>query len=59
MENKIYGTVGCGWLGLPMAKKWIQEKKTVHGTTTSKEKIEIIEAEGIHAHILDSKRMAF
>ncbi|WP_107039078.1 NAD(P)-binding domain-containing protein [Brumimicrobium mesophilum] len=56
MSEKIYGVVGCGWLGLPMAKKWIQEQKTVQGSTTSKDKIEKLEKEGIVGHILDSEK---
>ncbi|PWH85549.1 Rossmann-fold NAD(P)-binding domain-containing protein [Brumimicrobium oceani] len=56
MSKNIYGVVGCGWLGLPTAKKWIQEEKTVHGTTTSKDKIESLEKVGINAHILDSEK---
>ncbi|RYM35427.1 hypothetical protein ERX46_00100 [Brumimicrobium glaciale] len=56
MQNKIYGVVGCGWLGLPMAKKWIQEQKTVHGTTTSMDKIKNLETAGIIAHVLDSEK---
>lgn len=55
MLNKIYGVVGCGWLGLPIAQKWVGEKKTVHGTTTSLEKVKVLESQGILAHILDSK----
>ena len=56
MSKKIYGVVGCGWLGLPMAKKWIQEQKIVHGTTTSTDKIKNLETEGIIAHVLDSEK---
>ena len=56
MSKKIYGVVGCGWLGLPMAKKWIQERKIVHGTTTSNDKIKNLETEGIIAHVLDSEK---
>jgi len=57
MKSKIYGVVGCGWLGLPIAKKWIEEQKTVHGTTTSLNKIKSLKDEGIVAHILDSKKV--
>ena len=41
--------MGCGWLGFPLAKSFIQEGYSVYGTTTSKEKLEILENEGIHA----------
>ncbi len=56
MSNKIYGVVGCGWLGMPVAKKWIQEQKTVHGTTTSADKIKTLEEAGIIAHVLNSDK---
>lgn len=56
MENKIYGVVGCGWLGMPTAKKWIQEQRIVHGTTTTLDKVKVLESEGIIAHVLDSNK---
>ena len=56
MQSKVYGVVGCGWLGMPMAEKWIQEQKTVHGTTTSKDKIKNIETAGIIPHVLDNEK---
>lgn len=56
MQNKIYGVVGCGWLGLQIAQKWVDEKKTVHGTTTTKDKLKELESKGIVAHYLDNKQ---
>ena len=56
MSEKIYGVVGCGWLGLSMAQKGIKEERSVHGTTTTKEKIKDLESEGIVVHLLDSKK---
>jgi nucleoside-diphosphate-sugar epimerase len=40
--------MGCGWLGLPLAKSLIQDGYSVHGTTTSEEKLKVLEKEGIH-----------
>ena len=40
--------MGCGWLGLPLAKSLIQEGYSVYGTTTSEEKLTLLEKEGIH-----------
>ena len=38
--NKRIGVLGCGWLGLPLAKSLVQDKHSVHGATTSNSKIE-------------------
>ncbi|WP_034919820.1 epimerase [Gillisia sp. CAL575] len=40
-------TLGCGWLGLPLAKKLIEAGHIVKGTTTSRDKINLLSAEGI------------
>jgi|SRR5690554_730399 len=55
-KEKIFGVVGCGWLGLSMAQKWIKEDMSVLGTTTTKEKIKSLEAEGIIAYLLENKQ---
>lgn len=47
--SKNVGVLGCGWLGLPLAKKLIEDGHTVYGTTTSSNKLGILENEGIHA----------
>ncbi len=39
--------MGCGWLGLPLAKRLVKEGILVHGSTTSKEKIKVLEDAGI------------
>ncbi|RFC55842.1 NAD(P)-binding domain-containing protein [Brumimicrobium aurantiacum] len=52
MRKEIYGVVGCGWLGTPVAEDWISQGKIVHGTTTSPEKIEQLQKKGIHTHLL-------
>lgn len=49
MTKKI-GVLGCGWLGLPLAKHLIDHSYIVHGTTTSASKIAILRNEGIHPH---------
>lgn len=46
MKNLI-GIIGCGWLGLPLAKSLIQTGYNVHGSTTNKDKLEPLEKEGI------------
>jgi nucleoside-diphosphate-sugar epimerase len=39
--------LGCGWLGLPLAKSLLQNGFSIKGTTTSLEKISLLESEGI------------
>jgi nucleoside-diphosphate-sugar epimerase len=49
--------LGCGWLGLPLAKAIIKKGFSVNGSTTSSEKISVLENEGISPFLisLDSK----
>jgi nucleoside-diphosphate-sugar epimerase len=39
--------LGCGWLGLPLAKSLLKNGFSIKGSTTSLEKISLIESEGI------------
>ncbi|GAA6772969.1 NAD-dependent epimerase/dehydratase family protein [Flavobacterium sp. CGRL2] len=39
--------LGCGWLGFPLAKKLIENGNSVKGSTTSKNKLSILENAGI------------
>lgn len=43
----MIGVLGCGWLGLPMAKSLLKKGFYVRGTTTSSEKLDLLAAEGI------------
>ena len=36
---KSIGVLGCGWLGLPLAKQLVTAGYSVRGTTTTKEKL--------------------
>ncbi len=36
--KKTIGVIGCGWLGLPLAKSFVEDGYTVLGTTTSEDK---------------------
>lgn len=49
MNDRI-GVLGCGWLGLPLAKHFVNQKHEVYGSTTSKEKLELLQNNGIHAY---------
>lgn len=59
--------LGCGWLGLPLAKHLLAQGHRVLGTTTSPEQLPLLAAEGIEAQLLqlgsdfsaaDEKRLA-
>ncbi len=47
-EEKIksIGVLGCGWLGLPLAKQLVMDGYSVRGTTTTKAKLSAIESIG-------------
>ena len=53
-EEKVkkIGVLGCGWLGLPLAKKLINEGHVVKGSTTQKEKISSLKSLGIAPFIV-------
>lgn len=44
---KTIGILGCGWLGLPLALAFIEDKYVVHGSTTSEEKQVKLRKKGI------------
>ncbi|WP_339884867.1 NAD(P)-binding domain-containing protein [Polaribacter vadi] len=50
--NRI-SILGCGWLGKPLAISFINEGYTVKGSTTSEEKLELLEMNGIEPYIVD------
>ncbi len=47
--NKKIGIIGCGWMGLPLAESLIASGYKVNGTSTSDEKISVLEERGITA----------
>ena len=51
-QNKI-GIIGCGWLGLPLAKEFISNNYKVKGSTTTKEKLKILKNQGIEAYLIE------
>lgn len=44
--------LGCGWLGLPLAKKLIEKGHSVNGSTTSENKLSILENAGINPFLV-------
>ena len=52
--------LGCGWLGLPLAKALLVKGFSVNGSTTSQEKLSILQNAGINPFLiqLDSKSVS-
>jgi nucleoside-diphosphate-sugar epimerase len=44
--------LGCGWLGLPLAKSLIENGFSVNGSTTSIEKLSVLENAGIRPYMI-------
>ena len=53
-KNKI-GIIGCGWLGLPLAKLLLKKKYSIKGSTTSKEKLQILQNHKINPYLIEIK----
>ncbi|OEK06677.1 NAD(P)-binding domain-containing protein [Roseivirga misakiensis] len=51
------GIIGCGWLGLPLAKALINEGHKVIGSTTSQEKLSTLSDAGIEPILLKLEPM--
>lgn len=53
--NRSIGILGCGWLGLPLARSFIAEGYRVNGSTTSEEKVRSLQNEGINTFLIQLK----
>nr|WP_316788074.1 NAD(P)H-binding protein [Pedobacter frigoris] len=51
--NTTISILGCGWYGLPLAKKLAELKYNVKGSTTSVEKLPVLKELGIIPYIVD------
>ena len=49
---KQISILGCGWLGFPLAKSFIENGFKVKGSTTTLSKIKILEEAGIHPFLI-------
>jgi nucleoside-diphosphate-sugar epimerase len=49
---KQISILGCGWLGLPLAKKLIEKRYSVNGSTTSEAKLPVLENIGINPFLV-------
>ena len=54
MKTKTISILGCGWYGLPMAKRLLQSGFKVKGSTTSQAKLALLEQHGIEPYLLDA-----
>tara|TARA_B100000508_G_scaffold141096_1_gene146906 strand:+ start:141720 stop:142517 length:798 start_codon:yes stop_codon:yes gene_type:complete len=52
--QKIWGVVGCGWLGLSLAENLTQLGFEVHGSTRSEEKADEISISGLQMHVYNA-----
>ena len=50
--NKI-SILGCGWLGKPLATSFLEAGFSVKGSTTSEEKVPVLEALGIDTYLVN------
>lgn len=48
-----YSVIGCGWLGLPLAKHWVSMGHEVMGSTTTAKKLVLLKDMGITPFLLD------
>lgn len=52
-KMKTIGVLGCGWLGLPLAKHLIAQNFIVKGSTTHQNKIDSLSKLGIESFLID------
>lgn len=52
MHKPTITILGCGWLGLPLAKELIAEGYTLKGSTTREEKLEVLRDAGIEPFLV-------
>jgi len=50
--DKKISILGCGWLGLPLAKMLLQKGYLVKGSTTSPSKLDILSSAGIQPYLI-------
>ena len=51
--NKQISIIGCGWLGLPLAKELIKDTYIVKGSTTTTNKLSALKAVNIEPYIIE------
>ena len=56
MIEKTISILGCGWLGLPLAKAFVQSGFQVKGSSTTPAKLNLLENAGIQPYLIDLKQ---
>lgn len=51
-KSKQISILGCGWLGLPLAEDRISKGDIVKGSTTTEQKITLLEEKGINPYLI-------
>ena len=51
-KGKKIGILGCGWLGFPLAKSLVQKGWQVQGSTTTPQKLQLLQEAGIKPFLL-------
>ena len=51
--NATISILGCGWYGLPLAKKLVSENYKVNGSTTSEAKLAVLKESGISPYLIN------
>lgn len=49
----IISVLGCGWLGFPLAERLLSLEHTIKGSTTTPEKLNLLQQSGIDAYFLE------
>jgi nucleoside-diphosphate-sugar epimerase len=52
MAGKTISILGCGWLGLPLGEQLVLAGYSVRGSTTSADKLPVLQQKGIDAYVL-------
>jgi len=52
---KQISILGCGWLGMPLAKHLLQKGYSIKGSTTTESKLELLQNEGISPFLISLK----
>lgn len=52
MQKDTISIMGCGWLGFPLAERLVADDYLVKGTTTTKDKIQLMEQSGIMPYFI-------
>ena len=50
--NSRIAIAGCGWLGMPLARALLADGYLIHGSTTSPDKLERMEREGVRPFLI-------